>query len=178
VFRLPKIFRPLRPSAAELRVLVDELPLGIRIAMLDGVRTERIITGAYADGVGGVCPMLAAHRHGGRHSHPEFARTWDEFAGAPETGFRDADPKTIAGLVRVLQDSIEHDLRTPEADVDPPRSGRVVEPAAGPVVASRSAPAPHAAASRDDSGAGTGSGDRAAAQAATSTETRPHELLT
>jgi hypothetical protein len=46
------------------------------------VREEDIIVGAYTDREGGVCPMLAAHRHGGRTSVVAFARAWDRFSGA------------------------------------------------------------------------------------------------
>ena len=49
---------------ADLRAAVDSLPVQTREAMLDGVRTRRIIAGAYTDRDGGVCPMLAAHRNG------------------------------------------------------------------------------------------------------------------
>lgn len=98
--------------------MVDQLPLAVRIAMLEGVRAERIIAGGYADGRGGVCPMLAAHRHGGRWSFPDFARTWDEFAEAPIEGLRDADPAHVAALVEVLTASIEDDLRVDAAIPD------------------------------------------------------------
>jgi hypothetical protein len=47
--------------------------------MLDGLRSNEIIVGAYTDG-GGICPMLAAHRMGGRTSLISFARAWDRFA--------------------------------------------------------------------------------------------------
>jgi hypothetical protein len=50
--------------------------------MLDGIRTLPIVAGAYTDNRGGVCPMLAAHRSGGRTSLLSFARSWDEFARA------------------------------------------------------------------------------------------------
>ena len=40
--------------------------------MLEGMDANRIIVGAYTDRQGGICPMLAAHRHGGR--------TWAEGA--------------------------------------------------------------------------------------------------
>ena len=36
--------------------------------MLEGVRANTIVVGAYTDGNGGICPMLAAHRNGGRTS--------------------------------------------------------------------------------------------------------------
>ncbi len=47
--------------------------------MLEGIRTNRIVSGAYTDGRGGICPMLAAHRHGGRVTLLAFARSWDAF---------------------------------------------------------------------------------------------------
>jgi hypothetical protein len=47
--------------------------------MLEGIRANEIIVGAYTD-EGGICPMLAAHRAGGRTSQISFARAWDRFA--------------------------------------------------------------------------------------------------
>ncbi len=47
--------------------------------MLEGITTNEIIAGAYTDR-GGICPMLAAHRAGGRTSLISFARAWDRFA--------------------------------------------------------------------------------------------------
>jgi hypothetical protein len=66
----------------DLRLAIDCLPLRTREAMLDGVRANDIIVGAYSDRSGGVCPMLAAHRHGGRTSFVSFAHAWDRFSGA------------------------------------------------------------------------------------------------
>ena len=67
----------------DLRLTIDCLPLATRQAMLDGVRAcERIIAGAYTDSYGGVCPMLAAHRRGGRTNFLSFARAWDRFTRA------------------------------------------------------------------------------------------------
>lgn len=67
----------------DLRLTIDCLPVATREAMLDGVRaSERIIAGAYADAHGGVCPMLAAHRRGGRTNFLSFARAWDRFTRA------------------------------------------------------------------------------------------------
>lgn len=51
--------------------------------MLAGIASGPIIVGAYAND-DGVCPMLAAHRAGGRTNLIAFARAWDRFA------FRDA----------------------------------------------------------------------------------------
>ena len=45
--------------------------------MLEGIRSNVIIAGAYAEGI---CPMLAAHRANGRTNCISFARAWDRFA--------------------------------------------------------------------------------------------------
>src|SRR5438552_11358179 len=77
--------RPRRRSTTieRLRLAIDCLPVATREAMLDGVRaSERIIAGAYTDRYGGVCPMLAAHRRGGRTNFLSFARAWDRFTRA------------------------------------------------------------------------------------------------
>jgi hypothetical protein len=50
--------------------------------MLTGVEANRIIVGAYTDKRGGICPMLAAHRNGGRTSLASFARAWDRYTDA------------------------------------------------------------------------------------------------
>ena len=71
-----------RSSVEDLRLAIDCLPLRTREAMLDGIRSHEIIVGAYSDRAGGVCPMLAAHRCGGRTSFISFARAWDRFARA------------------------------------------------------------------------------------------------
>jgi hypothetical protein len=47
--------------------------------MLDGIAANEIIVGAYANR-DGVCPMLAAHRAGGRTNLIAFAKAWDRFA--------------------------------------------------------------------------------------------------
>jgi hypothetical protein len=69
-----------RDPITQLQTAIECLPRATRIAMLDGIRTRPIVTGAYTDNRGGVCPMLAAHRSGGRTSLLSFARSWDEFA--------------------------------------------------------------------------------------------------
>ena len=82
---------------------IDCLPLRTREAMLEGIRANDIIVGAYTDRSGGICPMLAAHRHGGRTSFVSFAHAWDRFAGAkraaPRHGARAARPRAPAGGV-------------------------------------------------------------------------------
>ena len=47
-----------------------------------GIEANGIIVGAYTDRRGGVCPMLAAHRNGGRTSLASFAKAWDRYTGA------------------------------------------------------------------------------------------------
>jgi hypothetical protein len=89
--------RPARAPIEDLRLAIDCLPLRTREAMLAGIHTHEIIVGAYSDRRGGVCPMLAAHRCGGRTSFLAFARAWDRFAGG-----RRARPATDREL-RVLE---------------------------------------------------------------------------
>jgi len=47
--------------------------------MLEGINGHEIVVGAYQHG-DGICPMLAAHRAGGRTSFISFAEAWDRFA--------------------------------------------------------------------------------------------------
>lgn len=63
----------------DLRQAIDCLPAETRIAMLDGMTHNEIIVGAYSSD-GGICPMLAAHRAGGRTNLISFAKAWDRFA--------------------------------------------------------------------------------------------------
>ncbi len=65
----------------DLRRVIDCLPTHTREAMLEGIGSNDIIVGAYSDRDGGICPMLAAHRCGGRTSFISFARAWDAFTG-------------------------------------------------------------------------------------------------
>jgi hypothetical protein len=92
-----------------LRTAIDCLPLSTREAMLAGVRAhERIIVGAYVDGRGGVCPMLAAHRAGARTDFLSFARSWDRFARAAGEP-RAASEREMRILVTQLQASVAND---------------------------------------------------------------------
>jgi hypothetical protein len=76
-----------------------------REAMLEGIASGRIIVGAYTDRHGGVCPMLAAHRNGGRTSLASFARAWDRYTGAPRRARR-ATPRELNTLRAMLEASI------------------------------------------------------------------------
>jgi hypothetical protein len=93
-----------RPPTDDLRLAIDCLPLRTREAMLEGVRSNDIIVGAYSDRRGGVCPMLAAHRHGGRTSFVSFAHAWDRFAGAKRA--RRATQRELRVLEAQLEASI------------------------------------------------------------------------
>lgn len=88
----------------DLRLAIDCLPLRTREAMLDGIRANDIIVGAYSDRAGGVCPMLAAHRHGGRTSFVSFAHAWDRFSGAKRA--RRASARELRVLTAQLEASI------------------------------------------------------------------------
>src|SRR5581483_7818228 len=72
-------------SIEDLRMAIECLPPGTRRAMLDGIRSNPIIVGGYTDGRGGICPMLAAHRAGGRTNFIGFAEAWDRFAQRTRT---------------------------------------------------------------------------------------------
>ncbi len=75
--------RKARNPAQRLRTAVDAMPRRTRIAMLTGITENQIAVGAYTDrDSGGICPMLAAHRNGGRTSLASFARSWDRFTNA------------------------------------------------------------------------------------------------
>ena len=66
----------------DLRRAIDCLPERTKLAMLEGIDANTIIVGAYTDRRGGVCPMLAAHRYGGRTDLLAFAHAWDRFCDA------------------------------------------------------------------------------------------------
>lgn len=76
--------------------------------MLDGIRRNRIIAGGYRDrDSGGVCPMLAAHRNGGRTSAANFARSWDRYTGARRP--RLATKREVFALKSYIELSLLHD---------------------------------------------------------------------
>jgi hypothetical protein len=94
-----------RRPARDLRSAIDCLPIQTRRAMLAGVEANRIIVGAYTDRDGGVCPMLAAHRNGGRTSLASFARAWDRYTDAPRAP-RPATERELNTLTAMLEASI------------------------------------------------------------------------
>jgi hypothetical protein len=97
--------RAKRKLAQELRQAIDCLPERTREAMLAGIDANEIIVGAYTDRRGGVCPMLAAHRHGGRTSLASFAKAWDRYTGAGRRP-RPATPRELTTLRSMLEASL------------------------------------------------------------------------
>jgi hypothetical protein len=84
-----------------LRHAVEALPTHTKQGMLKGIQTNRVVVGAYTDKRGGVCPMLAAHRNGGRTNFGAFARAWDAYIGAKKPR------RASAREVRTLQGYLE-----------------------------------------------------------------------
>ena len=81
--------------------------------MLEAVQSrERIIVGAYVDGQGGVCPMLAAHQSGGRTISSRSPRPGTVSRGAGRSA-RLATRRELDILVGQLQASL-----LSEADID------------------------------------------------------------
>ncbi len=76
--------------------------------MLTGVRSNEIIVGAYSDRHGGVCPMLAAHRNGGRTDYISFAKAWDRFANVKRA--RKATRRELLVLETHLEASLEAEV--------------------------------------------------------------------
>jgi hypothetical protein len=108
-----------RNAAGRLRAAVDMLPIETKQAMLVGLENEAIITGAYTHD-GGICPMLAAHRRGGRTSHESFARAWDRYTGARKG--RRATERELRTLRVMLEASVEEPMAL--RDLDLPRRKR------------------------------------------------------
>jgi hypothetical protein len=89
--------------------------------MLRGIRGNRVIIGAYVDKRGGVCPMLAAHRNGGRTNFGTFARAWDAFTGANQRKPRRASRREVRTLEGYLEIALTRDGAAPTGDGAPER---------------------------------------------------------
>ena len=97
---------PRELAVAELRRSIDVLPERTRQAMLVGLADNTVITGAFS-GSGGVCPMLAAHRAGGRTSCVSFPEAWDKFTGVHGRNIcRHATEYEVAILRREIEASL------------------------------------------------------------------------
>ena len=102
-----------RNNAERLRNAVYALPHHTKEAMLRGIRGNRVIVGAYVDKRGGVCPMLAAHRNGGRTNFGTFARAWDGFTGAKQQKPRRASRREVRTLEGYLEIGLTRDGPAP-----------------------------------------------------------------
>lgn len=119
--------------------------------MLEGVRSGPIIAGAYTSPEG-TCPMLAAHRRGGRTSLDTFARAWDEYTQAK--GARLATERELRTLESMLEASLGEEQALGTSDlgraIAEHREARECEarraaeatPPAGPLVRRAAATAP------------------------------------
>jgi hypothetical protein len=106
-----------RNACLRLRAAVEAMPAHAREAMLRGIDANTIIVGAYTDPrSGGICPMLAAHRNGGRVDLASFARSWDRYTDAD--GPRPATRRELRTLVALLESSLTDDV--PLTAVEPP----------------------------------------------------------
>jgi hypothetical protein len=110
-----------RNNAQRLRNAVYALPARTKAAMLCGIRSKRVIVGAYVDKRGGVCPMLAAHRNGGRTNFGTFARAWDAYTGANRRKPRRASRREVRTLEGYLEMSLVRDGIELEAGTNPDR---------------------------------------------------------
>jgi hypothetical protein len=91
--------------------------------MLVGISRNDIIVGAYTSR-DGICPMLAAHRAGGRTSYIAFAEAWDRFAQRSHRTRR-ARPATQRELV-VLRAYLEASLLSDE-ETEAPLAAAIAE---------------------------------------------------
>jgi hypothetical protein len=105
-----------RSARSGLRLAVECLPRHTREAMLAGIRDNEIVVGAYVTRDGGVCPMLAAHRNGGRTDFIAFAIAWDRFAGAKRA--RRATGRELRTLEGFLQASLAAEVDLDDAIAD------------------------------------------------------------
>lgn len=106
----PMLRRHTKPQNAclRLRLAVEAMPRPAREAMLRGMDANTIIVGAYSDpGSKGICPMLAAHRNGGRTDLASFARSWDRYTDARRP--RLATRREVRTLRSLLEGSLATD---------------------------------------------------------------------
>jgi hypothetical protein len=101
-----------RATSRDLALAITCLPRHTREAMLAGIQGNDIIVGAYATG-DGICPMLAAHRQGGRTNFIGFANAWDRFAFRNGRGRRAR--RATERELRVLRTHLEASLLDEDA---------------------------------------------------------------
>ena len=118
-----RMARNRRSNAMRLRHAVEALPTHTKQGMLRGIQSNRVVVGAYTDKRGGVCPMLAAHRNGGRTDFGAFARAWDAYVGAKKP--RRASAREVRTLKGYLELALVREGIRPEQPVQ--RDGSLVE---------------------------------------------------
>jgi hypothetical protein len=97
---------PREAALDDLRQSIDSLPERTRRAMLSGLGSNTVITGAFTDG-SGVCPMLAAHRAGDRTRCMGFPEAWDRFTGVHGRGIcRHATQYEVLQLRMQIEESL------------------------------------------------------------------------
>jgi hypothetical protein len=104
-----------KATITELRLAVGCLRSDTQVAILDGIRSNSIIVGAYTTR-DGICLMLAADRAGARTNCIAFARAWERFAfrGAEARVARRATGRELRVLAAHLEATLLED--------DPPLS--------------------------------------------------------
>ena len=99
---------PREQARAELRRSIDVLPERTRKAMLHGLGHNTVITGAFAASGQGACPMMVAHREGGRTSSCSFPEAWDKFTGVYGRAIiREATPYEVQILCEEIEASLQ-----------------------------------------------------------------------
>lgn len=109
------------------------MPRASREAMLRGIEENTIIVGAYTDPAsGGICPMLAAHRSGGRTDLASFARSWDRYTDArrPRLATR-REVRTLRSLLEMslIADGADATLADAAAEIRAARESATTAPA-------------------------------------------------
>jgi hypothetical protein len=102
-------------ARADLRSSIDTLPERTRKAMLTGLGNNTVITGAFSDGKGGACPMLAAQREAGSTRAMSFPEAWDRFTGVHG---RYITRQATQDEVLHLRMALEESLSAPHADTN------------------------------------------------------------
>jgi hypothetical protein len=145
-----------RATLDDLRQAIECLPRHTRVAMLEGIASKPIIAGAYATG-DGVCPMLAAHRAGGRTNAIAFAKAWDRvaFRGARRTRDTRARRASERELL-ILRSHLETSLLEDDGWTAPPA------PMPEPTITHLPSPSPSPSASHRRVGVRPGDADRSA----------------
>ncbi len=99
-----------KQRAERLRFAVQTLPPETQRAMLEGIKENRIVTGANTDRRGGVCPMLAADRNAFSVTPLAeiFATAWDKYTGTSFVNVtrREASDRDLKVLRSMLETSL------------------------------------------------------------------------